>query len=152
MRLMFKRRDLEHPSCSDAKEAATSTIYWGPFRTGGRNEPRRSVICRTITRINGNLGCSVGFINQTLYALAATAFRDIVGPPGQADNCLLGITGYPAEGLGGVHAFGQRAWQSVTSRPQGGAAENQRSGTCRGLTSLPDDPIPRSDPPVGPFR
>jgi kumamolisin len=49
-----------------------------------------------IARINANLGHPVGFINPTLYSLAGTAFRDIVGAPGPANNSCNGVTGYPA--------------------------------------------------------
>jgi len=48
-----------------------------------------------IAIINANLGVSVGFINPTLYTLAGSAFRDIVGPPGPLDNSFSGVTGYP---------------------------------------------------------
>ncbi len=46
-------------------------------------------------RINANLGVSVGFVNQTLYSLGKSAFRDTVSPPGPANNSFNGVTGYP---------------------------------------------------------
>lgn len=49
-----------------------------------------------IARINANLGYSVGFINPVLYSLADTAFREIVGPPGPANNSFARVTGYHA--------------------------------------------------------
>ena len=63
-----------------------------------------------IARINANLGHSVGFLNPTLYQLPAATFRDIVGPPGPANNSFDQVTGYPAgpgwdacTGFGSVH-------------------------------------------------
>jgi hypothetical protein len=50
--------------------------------------------------MNGNLGVSAGFINQTPYSMAASAFNDVFGPPGQANNSFNGTTGYPASGDG----------------------------------------------------
>jgi len=49
-----------------------------------------------IALINANLGRSVGFINPTLYSISATNFRDIVGPPGPANNSYGRVTGYQA--------------------------------------------------------
>ncbi len=46
--------------------------------------------------INAALGENVGFVNPALYALGSSAFRDIVGAPGPADNGLNGVAGYPA--------------------------------------------------------
>ncbi len=46
-------------------------------------------------RINANLGATVGFVNPILYRLAATAFRDVVGPSGPANNSFGDVTGYP---------------------------------------------------------
>jgi kumamolisin len=54
------------------------------------------LIAGLIARINANLGLSVGFLNPLMYSLATSAFRDIVGPPGPADNSFQGVTGYPA--------------------------------------------------------
>jgi kumamolisin len=49
-----------------------------------------------MARINSNLGSPAGFLNTTLYSLPASAFHDIVGPPGPANNTCNGVTGYPA--------------------------------------------------------
>jgi kumamolisin len=49
-----------------------------------------------IARINANLGMSVGFINPIMYGAASTAFRDIVGPPGPANNSFGEVVGYSA--------------------------------------------------------
>jgi kumamolisin len=49
-----------------------------------------------IAVLNAALGWNLGFANPTLYALGSPAFRDIVGPPGPADNGLNGVKGYPA--------------------------------------------------------
>jgi kumamolisin len=76
-----------------------------------------------IARINSNLRRSVGFINPLLYSLAGSAFRDIVGPPGPADNSFGGVTGYPAvkgwdacTGLGSVN--GKALQASLQTAPQ----------------------------------
>jgi len=49
-----------------------------------------------IARINANLGHSVGFINPLLYSLAASAFRDVAGSHGPANNSFGRVIGYPA--------------------------------------------------------
>ena len=54
--------------------------------------------------INAELGKPAGFINPTLYSLAGTAFRDIVSPPGPANNSYNGVTGYPVV----------KGWDAVT--------------------------------------
>jgi kumamolisin len=54
--------------------------------------------------INAELGKPAGFINPTLYSLAGGAFRDIVSPPGPADNSYNGVTGYPVV----------KGWDAVT--------------------------------------
>jgi kumamolisin len=46
-------------------------------------------------RINANLGVSVGFVNQVIYSLGKSAFRDTVAPPGPTNNSFNGVTGYP---------------------------------------------------------
>ena len=46
-------------------------------------------------RVNSNLGVSVGFVNSVLYSLGKSAFRDVVAPPGPANNSFNGVTGYP---------------------------------------------------------
>ena len=49
-----------------------------------------------IAVINAAIGDNVGFVNPLLYVLGSSAFRDIIGPPGPADNGLNGVAGYPA--------------------------------------------------------
>jgi kumamolisin len=60
--------------------------------------------------MNENLGFAAGFINPTLYNMPASAFNDVFGPPGPANNSYDGTTGYPASkdwnactGLGSVN-------------------------------------------------
>ena len=48
-----------------------------------------------IARINANLGGSAGFINPQIYAAAGSAFRDIAGPGGPANNSYGRVAGYP---------------------------------------------------------
>jgi kumamolisin len=62
-----------------------------------------------IARINANLGFTVGFINPTLYSLAANTFRGLSAPPGPANNSFGDVKGYSASsgwnactGLGSV--------------------------------------------------
>ncbi len=49
-----------------------------------------------IAVLNAALGTSLGFINPILYRIAPAGFREIVGPPGPADNSVEGAPGYPA--------------------------------------------------------
>ena len=63
-----------------------------------------------VARINANLGLQIGYLNSTLYSLPSTAFRDIVGAPGPANNDFGNVRGYPAgpgwdacTGLGSVN-------------------------------------------------
>ena len=49
-----------------------------------------------MARINANLGQPAGFLNTTLYSLPATTFRDVVSPPGPANNSYEKVKGYPA--------------------------------------------------------
>ncbi len=49
-----------------------------------------------IAVVNAAIGARVGFLNTTLYELGTSVTRNIVGPPGPANNSLLGVTGYPA--------------------------------------------------------
>ena len=68
----------------------------GQEGSGGGTSAVAPLYAGLIAIINANLGNSVGFLNPQLYALANTAFREISGPPGPADNSFAGITGYPA--------------------------------------------------------
>jgi hypothetical protein len=57
--------------------------------------------------MNRNIGVSTGFINPTLYGMAASAFNDVFGPPGPANNSFNGTTGYPAsKGRNACAGFG----------------------------------------------
>ena len=49
-----------------------------------------------VARINGNNGFPAGYLNTLLYSLPASAFRDIVGAPGPANNGFSRVEGYPA--------------------------------------------------------
>jgi Pro-kumamolisin, activation domain/Subtilase family len=49
-----------------------------------------------IAVVNAALGANVGYVNPLLYAIAPVGFRNIVGPPGPANNSFNGVTGYPA--------------------------------------------------------
>ena len=75
-----------------------------------------------IARINANNGFPAGFLNTLLYTLPATAFRDIVGAPGPANNNFGRVVGYPAgagwnacTGLGSVN--GQALQAALASPP-----------------------------------
>jgi kumamolisin len=75
-----------------------------------------------MARINANLGHSVGFLNPILYSLSASAFRDIVGAPGPANNTFGHVKGYPAgtgwdacTGLGSV--LGQALQTALSAAP-----------------------------------
>ena len=49
-----------------------------------------------IAVINAALVHNLGFVNPILYSLGSHVFRDIVSPPGPADNGNAGVPGYPA--------------------------------------------------------
>ncbi|HEV7926802.1 MAG TPA: S53 family peptidase [Verrucomicrobiae bacterium] len=99
-----------------------------------------------LARINSNLGASVGFINPTLYSLAASAFRGIVSPPGPANNSFQGVTGYPVTsgwnactGLGsakgialqnGLQGARGAVKQSAIRAPAQSAATHRRRGAA----------------------
>ncbi len=75
-----------------------------------------------IAVINGNLGRSAGFINPLLYALGASVCRDVVSPPGPADNSFGHVKGYPAgsgwdacTGLGSIN--GTALQQALQASP-----------------------------------
>ncbi len=63
-----------------------------------------------IARINANNGFLAGYLNPLMYSLPASAFRDIKGAPGPANNSFAHVEGYPAgpgwdacTGLGSVN-------------------------------------------------
>ncbi len=49
-----------------------------------------------IAVVNAALGQNVGFINPYIYQFGSSAFKDIVGAPGPANNAMNGAPGYPA--------------------------------------------------------
>jgi kumamolisin len=71
-------------------------VQGGQQGAGGGTSAVAPLYAGLIALINANLGAPVGFINAQLYALASTAFRELSGPPGPANNSFGGITGYPA--------------------------------------------------------
>jgi kumamolisin len=79
-----------------------------------------------IARINANNGFPAGYLNPVLYTLPASAFRDIVGPPGPANNDFDRVKGYQAgagwdacTGLGSVNG---KALQTALAAAHGTAA------------------------------
>lgn len=68
----------------------------GVPRNGNGTSAAAPLWAGLIAVINAGLGHNVGFINPVLYQIGSTGFRDIVGPPGPADNGINGIPGYPA--------------------------------------------------------
>ena len=75
-----------------------------------------------VARINTNNGFPAGYLNTLLYTLPTTAFRDIVGAPGPANNNFGHVVGYPAgsgwdacTGLGSVNG---QALQAALASPQ----------------------------------
>jgi kumamolisin len=84
-------------------------VQGGQEGAGGGTSAVAPLYAGLIAIINANLGSPVGFLNPQIYALATTAFREISGPPGPANNSFGGIAGYPASkvwnactGLGSV--------------------------------------------------
>ena len=71
-------------------------VTGGQEGSGGGTSAVAPLYAGLIAIINANLGASIGFINPQLYAMANTAFREISGPPGPANNSYGGVTGYPA--------------------------------------------------------
>jgi kumamolisin len=67
----------------------------GPPEPVGGTSAVAPLYAGLFARINSNLGVKVGFVNQTIYSLGKTAFRDTVSPPGPADNSFMNVTGYP---------------------------------------------------------
>ncbi len=74
------RANAVHEPVSRERFSAVAPLYAGLF-----------------ARINSKLGVSAGFVNQILYSLGKTAFRDTVAPPGPKNNSFNGVTGYPVE-------------------------------------------------------
>jgi len=97
-------------------------------RTGGTSAVA-PLYAGLMARINGNLGRSVGFINPQLYNFAGTVCRDVVGPPGPADNSYDGVKGYPASAgwnaCTGLGSFKGTALQNAL----GAAGSGRKSGS-----------------------
>ena len=85
-----------------------------------------------MARINTNIGFPAGYLNPILYSLAASAFRDVAGAPGPANNNFGGVKGYAA-GPG---------WDACTGR---GSVNGQALQTA--LAAAPS-PAPASPPPA----
>lgn len=102
--------------------------------SGGGTSAVAPLYAGLIAIINANLGAPVGFLNPRIYALANTAFREISGPPGPANNSFAGITGYPASkvwnactGLGSVN--GTALQTGLKAASTGAAAPSDATGT-----------------------
>ena len=98
---------------------------------GGGTSAVAPLYAGLIAVINANLGTPVGFINPILYSLAQTAFNNISGPPGPANNSYGHVTGYPASakwnactGLGSING---------TVLQQGLAAAFKKSTAAAGV-------------------
>jgi kumamolisin len=105
-------------------------VQGGQEGSGGGTSAVAPLYAGLIAIINANLGAPIGFLNPQLYAMANTAFREISGPPGPANNSFAGITGYPASrvwnactGLGSVNGAalqaGLKTAASGTTSPAG---------------------------------
>jgi kumamolisin len=103
-------------------------VTGGQEDSGGGTSAVAPLYAGLIAIINANLGAPVGFLNPQLYAMANTAFREISGPPGPANNSYGGVTGYPASkvwnactGLGSIDgtAF-QNGLQNALQKPAAG--------------------------------
>jgi kumamolisin len=89
-----------------------------------------------LARINANLGRAAGFINPRIYAAAGSAFRDIAGPGGPANNSYGRVVGYPVTvgwdactGLGSVKgtALQNTLQANAKASPRGPRAALARS-------------------------
>jgi kumamolisin len=74
-----------------------------------------------MARINANNRFAAGYLNTLLYKLPASAFHDIVGAPGPANNNFGQVKGYPAgpgwdacTGLGSVNGQALQAALAAT--------------------------------------
>jgi kumamolisin len=68
----------------------------GQEGNGGGTSAVAPLYAGLIAIVNANLGAPVGFLNPQLYSMATTAFREISGPPGPANNSYGGVAGYAA--------------------------------------------------------
>jgi kumamolisin len=81
-----------------------------------------------VARINANLGRSAGFINPRLYAAAGSAFRDIAGPGGPANNSYGRVVGYPVTtGWDACTGLGVAKGTALQNILQGASAGSRRS-------------------------
>ena len=71
------------------------TVGGGPFVANGTSASA-PLWAGLIAVINAALGENVGFVNPALYLIGSTAFRDILGSPGPANNGFDSVKGYPA--------------------------------------------------------
>jgi kumamolisin len=75
-----------------------------------------------VARINANNGFPAGYLNTLLYTLPTTAFRDIVGAPGPANNNFGHVVGYPAgpgwDACTGLGSVSGQALQAALASPQ----------------------------------
>jgi kumamolisin len=71
------------------------TVGGGPFVANGTSAAA-PLWAGLIAVINAALGTRVGFVNPALYTIGSSAFRDILGGPGPANNGFGDVSGYPA--------------------------------------------------------
>jgi kumamolisin len=128
-------------------------VQGGQEGSGGGTSAVAPLYAGLIAIVNANLGAPVGFLNPQLYAMANTAFREISGPPGPANNSFGGITGYPASkvwnactGLGSVNGTALQA--GLKTAASGTASPAQQSpvtpnGVRPTRLSAPSDPTSR---------
>jgi kumamolisin len=90
-------RGVPDVSANASPNAAYSGMFLnGSPSSGNGTSASAPLWAGLIAVINAGLGHNVGFVNPKLYALGSSVFRDIVGPPGPANNGLNGVPGYPA--------------------------------------------------------
>ena len=115
----------------------------GQEGNGGGTSAVAPLYAGLIAIINANLGTPVGFLNPQLYALANTAFREISGPPGPANNSFSGVTGYPAS----------KVWNACTGLGSiDGVALQTGLKTAAASSASPAQQTPVTPAGVRPFR
>jgi|GEM_PF-496386 len=112
-----------------------------------------------IARINANLGHPVGFLNPTIYSLANSAFRDILGAPGPANNSFGRATGYPARtgwdactGLGSVKGNALQDGLRAARTSSGRQASAKAAAKAPPRETGQQAPIPAQVFRAGPFK
>ena len=120
-------------------------VTGGQEGSGGGTSAVAPLYAGLIALINTNLSTPVGFINPHLYALADTAFREISGPPGPADNSFGKVTGYPAgkvwnacTGLGSINGSALQNGLKTT------ATESPEEIKVSPIAAKPKTPSPTS--------